>query len=417
VVLTATLTIAFLLLGWRLLVREIGRLKTAEESISEKEKRFRRILESIEEAYYEVDLAGNFTFFNQSMTKILGYSRDELMNMNYRQYTDNVNRKQVFERFNRTFRTGESVKTHSWEAITKQGERRFMEGSIQLNRDTKGDVIGFLGIIRDITERKKTEAALELAQEELEDKIEERTAELRIAKEKAETANQSKSEFLANISHELRTPMHAILSYSKFGIKKIDIRSRKQLLKYFININISGKRLLLLLDGLFDLSRLQANKMEYNIEPNNLRSVFEEIEDEFSVMLRERDLMLKIRDNEDVIVPFDKDRLLQVASNVLNNAIKFARDRSVIDVRFSSTKRRVTVSVVNEGIPIPNDELEMIFEPFMQGSKTKTGAGGTGLGLPICKQIIKDHGGKIWAVSNPEGATIKFFLPKPDLKT
>ncbi len=415
VILSASLTIVALLAGWWLLSGEIKRLKKAEEEIRKKEERFRRVLESIQEAYYEVDRKGNFTFVNPSMTKILGYSRDELLGMNYRKYTDKSDKRQLFELFNKTYITGKSVKTHSWEAVTKQGEKRYMEGSVQLSKDSKGETIGFRGIIKDVTERIKAELAIIDAREKLEEKIEERTAELRIAKEKAENANQLKSEFLANISHELRTPMHAILSYSGFGIKKIEIRSRKKLLKYFRNINISGKRLLLLLDGLLDLSRLHANKMEYKIEPHDLRDVFHEIKDEFSILLQEKNLELTIHENPNVIVPFDKSRLLQVASNIVNNAVKFSREQSVIEIKFSSTKRRVTVSIVNEGIPIPEDELDIIFEPFIQSSRTKTGAGGTGLGLPICIRIIKDHKGKIWAVPNPQGATIKFFLPKPDL--
>lgn len=647
------------------LLTDITSQKQSNEILRQNEKRYRSILESIEEAYYEVDLEGRFTFYNDALSKTLGYPKDELMGLHYKDYTDKENAERVFKRFNATYETGETVKAYNWESITKSGQSKSMEGSVLLNKDFDGNIIGFRGIIRDvteqkqvekelresrekfattfnysfepmgltclesnqmievntaflnffgfeksqvigrtvhdlniyadyhsreqiiqnlkekgsvrnvqvefnsvygkrigllsssvvtiidipcilssfkdlteqkkielalreseqkqldiirkaklgvykiefgfpskilevndllcdflgfdrseligtnpvellmsaedvdnfmaqirtaeevknqqpvayqllkkeggfiwgnldvdiiyddnenpmganiivtdITERKEAEIALIESQEKLEDKIEERTTELRAAKEKAEAANELKSEFLANISHELRTPMHAILSYSKFGITKIESRSRDKLLHYFNNINISGKRLLVLLDGLLDLSRLQANRMEYKIEKNELQTVFNEIREEFLMLLNEKQLDLSIQNINGLDISFDKERIKQVASNLFNNAIKYADSGSTIDVSFKPAKTRVTVEVSNKGVPIPEDELDLIFEPFMQSSQTKTGAGGTGLGLPICRRIIGDHRGKIWAVYNPDGATIRFYLPK-----
>lgn len=97
-------------------------------------------------------------------------------------------------------------------------------------------------------------------------------------------------------------------------------------------------------------------------------------------------------------------------SNLFSNAIRYSDDAFVIKVDVQNTQDQVRVTIRNTGVSIPTEELEYIFNPFVQGSKTKTGAGGTGLGLPICKKIIQDHGGKIWAEENPHGATISFFL-------
>ena len=115
---------------------------------------------------------------------------------------------------------------------------------------------------------------------------------------------------------------------------------------------------------------------------------------------------------EKVNLLFDIDRFKQVVSNLFSNAIRYSDPNSVIKVFFEETSDKFFVTVQDEGVFIPTDELESIFDPFIQSSTTKTGAGGTGLGLPISKKIIEDHGGKIWAEDNPEGATIKFFLPK-----
>ena len=132
----------------------------AEEALRESEEKYRTILESIEDSYYEVDLAGNLTFFNDSLCRLHGYSEDELMGMNNRQYMDDETAKIVYQTFNAVYRTGKPAKVFDWEVIRKDGTRRFVEASVSLIRDSTGETAGFRGIIRDITERKRTEEAL-----------------------------------------------------------------------------------------------------------------------------------------------------------------------------------------------------------------------------------------------------------------
>jgi len=141
--------------------------KRAEEELRESEEKYRTVLETIEEAYYEVDLAGNFTFFNDSLCRIIGYPRDELMGMNNRQYLDDETAKAVYEVFNGVYRTGEPDRAFGWEAIRKDGTRIFVESSISLMRGSSGEPVGFRGIIRDITERKQAEEALKASEEKL----------------------------------------------------------------------------------------------------------------------------------------------------------------------------------------------------------------------------------------------------------
>jgi PAS domain S-box-containing protein len=133
---------------------------STEEALRQSEERYRTILKNIEDGYYEVDLSGNFTFFNDSLCRMLGYSRDEMIGMGNQQYTDLKNRKKLFEAFNKVYRTRESTKGFDWEVFRKDGTKLFGEVSVSLIKDSTGQAIGFRGIARDITERKRAEEAL-----------------------------------------------------------------------------------------------------------------------------------------------------------------------------------------------------------------------------------------------------------------
>lgn len=131
--------------------------KRKAESQNESEEKYRAILENIEDGYYEVDLAGNLTFFNDSVCKLLGYTRKELMGMNSRQYTDKENSKKLIQAFNKVNKAGKPTKGFDWQIIRKDGTKRYIEASVSLQKDASGKPTGYRGIIRDITERKKVE--------------------------------------------------------------------------------------------------------------------------------------------------------------------------------------------------------------------------------------------------------------------
>jgi PAS domain S-box-containing protein len=135
--------------------------KRAEDELHESEEKYRTVLETIEEGYYEVDLAGNFTFFNDSLCRILGYPPDELTGMSNRRYMDDETAKAVYEVFNGVYRTGEPARAFGWEMIRKDGTKSFVEASISLMHSPSGEPMGFRGIIRDITERKRAEEVLQ----------------------------------------------------------------------------------------------------------------------------------------------------------------------------------------------------------------------------------------------------------------
>jgi len=231
----------------------------------------------------------------------------------------------------------------------------------------------------------------------------EREHELLIQREKAELSNRTKSEFLANMSHELRTPMHAILGFSSLGSSKVDTASSEKIASYFARINESGQRLLGLLNDLLDLSKLEAGRMNFEFSENDLQATVANIVEELRPLFRDRLLTIDIEPAAvDTIAIYDEEKISQVVRNLLSNAIKFSPEgRSVMihyttatlnlsdDQSASAEIPAVSISIWDQGTGIPEDELEIVFDEFVQSSKTEHGAGGTGLGLSISKEIIK----------------------------
>jgi signal transduction histidine kinase len=245
------------------------------------------------------------------------------------------------------------------------------------------------------------------------DRLKERTIELQESQKIAEAANNAKSDFLTNMSHELRTPLQGILSFAGFGIKKHLTAGPDKILDYFHKIRQSGETLLMLVNDLLDLAKLESGKVTFEFRPADFGSLIDLTKKEYASLTSERNLTIQYEQpeaNEKIVL--DADKICQVLRNLFSNAVKFSPEGGTIDVTTFRKSDSIVVSVRDQGTGIPENDLGNVFKKFFQSNNTKNGSGGTGLGLAICQEIIAAHKGRIWAENNPDvGANLLFEIP------
>ncbi len=241
--------------------------------------------------------------------------------------------------------------------------------------------------------------------------VENRDKSLLSQKNSAEIANNAKNDFLINISHELRTPMHAIINFAEIGRSRINEVNKDKLLLYFSRIEESAERLLSLLNGMLDLTKLELGKANFNFTHNDIGKCVEDAIKEISSLAEKKKIRIKIENNlSKSIAVFDYQHIIQVVINLVSNALKFSPENKQIILeinRYAKDSKKICINITDQGSGVPEGEEEKIFEKFVQSSANEPGSGGSGLGLAICKEIVLAHGGEIW-VENVSGGGAKF---------
>ena len=249
--------------------------------------------------------------------------------------------------------------------------------------------------------------------------VAERTRELSIAKEAAEAASRVKDQIISNVSHEMRTPIHAIASFAELGRTRLTAGAFEKGQGYFERIRNSARRLIQFVDALLDLARLGSREVVVRPVPTDLHRLATGVVDEVRVLMDERAIAIDVDcQSADPVVELDPHLIERVLMNLLSNASKFCRPHGRVRVTIADSvsaagESEITIGVSDEGVGIPHDEIDSIFEPFVQSSPTSGTAGGTGLGLAIVRKIAELHQGRVRAWNAPgSGAVFEVALPR-----
>ncbi len=285
-----------------------------------------------------------------------------------------------------------------------------------------GYLVRAWGVQRDITQQRLMEQALQKAKDELELRVQERTAdlvkaneELLKAKDAAEESVRAKAAFLANMSHELRTPLNAVIGFSSLLLSDNLTEEQKEDIERIRN---GGEALLSIISDILEFSRAEKEKVKLELQPLSLKCLIEESMGMVAAQANDKGLNLAYTvsyGTPDTIIG-DPGRLRQILVNLLSNAVKFT-DEGDISVSVSSkviegNKRRITFAVSDTGIGMPQDKMDRLFQPFTQLEYTLSRKrDGAGLGLAICKELVELMGGEIWAESEEgKGSTFRFTI-------
>ena len=246
---------------------------------------------------------------------------------------------------------------------------------------------------------------------ELQNLVEERTADLLIAKQKAEESDRLKSAFLSNMSHEIRTPMNAIVGFSEMLVQ--DELTEDEKVEFVRIISESSKQLLRIVDDILDISRIETGSMSITTEVVDLHAVMAELRDFFEPQMRSKGIQF-IQDipSQAVVLETDRTKLFQIFTNLIGNALKFTRSGEVC-CGYVVQENQIQFFVKDTGVGIPKRLHEKIFERFRQADlKVSRTHGGTGLGLAICKRLVELMSGTIWLESEINiGSSFYFTLP------
>jgi len=351
---------------------------------------------------------GKITDVNEASVKVTGETRGKLIGTDFSNYFTEPEKaregyKQVFDK---GFVSNYPLTIHH-----ANGKLTDVLYNASVYKDDKGNVLGVFAAARDVTEQKRIT-------EELKDSkvvADLATIVAEDAKVLAESALQSKQQFLSNMSHEIRTPMNAIIGFTKV-LLKTDLAPKEK--EYLDAIKTSGDGMLVLINDILDLAKVDTGKMTFEQNPFKMQFSISAVIQVFDLKIKEKNLeLVKEYDNRiPDILEGDAARLHQILSNLMSNALKFTeKGKITIAVRLlTEDKETATIefAISDTGTGVPQDKLKSIFDNFHQAtSSTARLFGGTGLGLAICKQLVEKQGGTIIVKSKvDEGSTFSFTL-------
>ena len=369
-----------------------------EASLMESERKFRTLMENAFDGIY-LTSGQHFEYVNQRFCDITGYSPDQLTDPGFSFYNllTDESKNLVAQRYKARKRNEDIPHRYEMQLQTPEGKIKDVElSTVSLKRE---DDISVMGIMRDITDRKKAER------------------ELLKAKEKAQESDRLKSAFLANMSHEIRTPMNGIVGFTKL-LQEKDFPKDKQ--KEFLSIIDSrSSHLLQLINDIIDISKIEAGQLQISRNTFSLNHLLDELKNMYENELDSRQkshieihAQKALKDQQDRIYS-DQLRLKQILTNLLSNSVKFIESGHITMGYERNNIQTLQFFVQDTGPGIPEDKQRLIFNRFRQANESHhKGYGGTGLGLSISKNLVDMLGGKIWVESTEgRGATFKFTLP------
>jgi len=375
----------------------------------------RSLIEASLDPLVTISTQGKITDMNEALANITGLSREHLTGTHFFDYfTEPQKAREVYEE---VFDKG-SVSDSPLTLRHKDGKLTEVLFNGSVYKDVLGNVLGVVIVARDITEQRRIETELTEAMvfAELATAIaEEAKIKAENATRIAEDAVKAKQQFLSNMSHEIRTPMNAIIGFTKV-LLKTDLSTKQK--EYLQAIKLSGDALIVLINDILDLAKVDAGKMTFEKTPFKLALSISAMLHLFETKIQEKNLVLVKEYDRNIpeVLVGDPVRLHQIILNLVSNAVKFTTTGKItVSVRMiAEDEENATIefAVIDTGIGIPESKIKNIFENFQQASSTTSRLyGGTGLGLAIVKQLVEPQGGKIQVSSKTnEGSNFSFTL-------
>lgn len=393
---------------------DITARRQTEEALRHSEEQFRLIMDNLADLVAVLDLDGHRLYNSPSYGGILG----DPVKLRGSSSFDEIHPEDVAcvrQAFHETVRTGKGHRLE-YRLVDQNGEARHIESQGSVIRDAHGNVAQVVVVSRDVTERRNAEQAIRELNAGLELRVAERTAELAVARDRAEAADRVKSAFLATMSHELRTPLNSIIGFTGIILQELagplNLEQRKQLEM----VRKSARHLLTLINDVLDISKIEAGQLEVRSEAFDARASIEKVIGIVRPLAEKKGLALHVELSPDIgPLVSDERRVEQVLLNLLNNAIKFT-DRGEVTLTAApaaAPHRTVVLRVVDTGMGIKAEDLLTLFHPFRQiDSGLTRNYEGTGLGLVICRRLAELMGGEIHAESEwGKGSVFTFTLP------